>query len=775
MPNTDRNATPAHAAEVPRPALQIWQPLESEHIRWEGQVAIVGQEHDLPARLVITGKRLALIANNEIALEFPLGWMKPEPRLAAENGIRLHVSPDGQSQIAQPLLLRARAGRGAAIEIAAVLTGKPIASRSSDAPLHIPVWKDRVGAAPSVALPTLGDDHAARKPAPQKAAWPPVETTGVSQPKAPARPRPSADIAPWKVGSNVSTPGPVPSDMSRAQRLLGTGSDGFTISDNPSRPTPTPAQANQRKRKMPMWILNVAVIGVLLAGFAAAAVDRGYGVTDLRALVPTNVASLIGLDKNEADNTQKIAEAPDPAVDTTTDDDVTTGGDNRLLPVKNTTTTRAEAPTETLVAQTTDSKDIGGARQLPVTSSADDEGDADTETNPAATAEVVTDDTTDDSATTEADNETETTDEQPATEEADAQETATVETEPEATATVEADTDDTASEEAVAEPTFDPTAPKATEVATVLPTPEPTVAPTQVVQQEQPASVAEGTLPTQQFKSGSIRYSIDAVETGNTIASLPQINWIDGTWVVITITGANTSDHDAAFNMADFVLLADGNAVPLDTGTGWVSSLLGLEPAYGNTDTGTWAPGEQHQFSLTYRLPAGTTSMVLLAGDQQIDLSTSIATSGSLVDVPKDPAPAALVTGTVVEVLDGQTIVVDVNGELITVRYLGIDAPTGQACHSEQSLAANAELVEGKQVTLERQSSDTTARGLWLRDVWVTDDAGNQILVSQALVQNGAATSKVSQPNSRYESWLTTSQQDAENNGVGIWRLCGQE
>ena len=55
-----RNATP----DVPRPALAAWQTLESERIQWEGQVLIVGQEADLPALLVITGKRLALIANN---------------------------------------------------------------------------------------------------------------------------------------------------------------------------------------------------------------------------------------------------------------------------------------------------------------------------------------------------------------------------------------------------------------------------------------------------------------------------------------------------------------------------------------------------------------------------------------------------------------------------------------------------------------------------------------------------------------------------------------
>ena len=169
-----RTSTP----DVPRPDLTIWQPLESERIRWEGQVLIVGQDSDLPARLVITGKRLALIAGGEIALEFPLGWMRPEPKLLTENGIRLYISPNGDSQIAQPMLLRARAGRAAAAEIAAVLTGRTFASRDADTPMHEPSWKNTVGASPSVALPSLKEQSTpvSNKP---KAAWPPAETTGV--------------------------------------------------------------------------------------------------------------------------------------------------------------------------------------------------------------------------------------------------------------------------------------------------------------------------------------------------------------------------------------------------------------------------------------------------------------------------------------------------------------------------------------------------------------------------------------------------------------------
>ena len=740
----------ASTPDVPRPAIAVWQTLESERIRWEGQVLIVGQDADLPALLVITGKRLALIANNDIALEFPLAWMRPEPKLAAENGIRLYISPDGQSQISQPMLLRAKAGRGAAAEIAAVLTGRTFGSRTADSPMHIPAWNNRAGASASVALPQLSDDSTAPKAAP-KAAWPPAETSGISTSKPPARtgttPKPSAATAPWRVGSAVSAPTPVPANASRAARLLGTSRDGYTITDAPAAaPAATPQQKTKdRKHRVPMWLLNVAVVALLLAGFGYVAADRGYGLDHVRNLVPANVATLIGIDDDA--NQNEVAQAPVQVEPAPTQPTITQGGDNTLMAVTETATLPTETPTEEVVIGADDLDSIGGSNgQLPITASVlgtpeATEGATETATEAVVETEVATEEPTEVVTETEV-----------ATEVVVVTEVATEEPEPTAEATV------------------DPTVPQATE--TPEPTAAPIVAPTQTVVLEQPASVAAGEVPTQEFQQGGIRYSIEAVAAGAAIDELPEINNIGQTWVIVTLTGANTSSGEQPFNMSTFTLLADGASVPLDTGTEWVSSLLGNDPAYGATDSATWAAGEQHQFTLTFLAPANVSSLTLVAGDQQIVLDPAITTSVGLKDVARDEAPAATVTGTVVEVVDGQTIVVDVDGELITVRYLGIEAPTGEACFAAEATAANAELVEGQTVSLERQSVDTTARGVWVRDVWVADANGNQVLVSQALVGQGAANSDVSEPNSRYAGWLVSTEQGASENGAGLWSSC---
>lgn len=723
-----RSPTP----DVPRPELVIWQPLESERIRWEGQVLIVGQDSDLPALLVITGKRLALIAGGEIALEFPLGWMRPEPKLLTENGIRLYISPDGDSQIAQPMVLRAKAGRGAALEIAAVLTGRTFTSRTSESPMHVPDWKTTVGAAPSVALPELNENTLTKAPQ-QKAAWPPAETTAVDKAA-----RPSADIVPWRTGSSMPQPRPVPTETSRAARLLGTSSDGYTITESVGR---TPAALPQKKHHFPMWLLNLAIAAMLIAGFSYVAVDRGWGRDNFRAFVPGNVASMIGWE--EATAPADIALAPETL---TPEAAVTAGGDNTLLPVKNTTVTPTPTPTPTETPILTNSADpmdsIGGASNLPVTASVIG--------TPIATEDVPEIVETPEEIATEVPTE-----------------------EPTETATEIATEEPTeiATEVATPEPTavvpFDPTVPQIEEEET------PVVAPTQSVATVQKASVADGSIPNQQFQQGGLRYSIDAIETGAAVPSLPEINNVGKTWVVLTLTGTNTGSSDIQFNMADFTLLADGNAIALDTGTAWVNNLLGNDPAYGYQDFATWAPGEQHRFTLVFLAPTNVDSLVLVTGDQQIALDAAITNAVALTDVAADTAPASTVSGTVVEVIDGQTIVVDVDGELITVRYLGMEAPTDDACYAVQATQANANLVDGQTVTLERQNVDTNARGVWVRDVWVTDADGEQMLVGQALVEQGAAKAKVSAPNNRYQGWFESSQQQAENTGAGLWSSCG--
>jgi endonuclease YncB( thermonuclease family) len=320
------------------------------------------------------------------------------------------------------------------------------------------------------------------------------------------------------------------------------------------------------------------------------------------------------------------------------------------------------------------------------------------------------------------------------------------------------------------EPSTDPTV-KATETAE--PTLEPTQEPEQLPAQE--PSVLPETTPEQAVVADGFRYTIEGASVGATVPELPQINSVEGygQWIVLNVYGQNMSGDVQVFDMSRFVLIADGEEIPLDSGTGWVNGMVGNTPAYGPTDAIQWAPGEAHRVTLTFLAPAGAQSLVLQAGDQRIDLAPALENPASLVNEgPR--VESDLVQGTVVEVVDGETIVVEIDGVRQTVRYLGLDVPTGDACYAGEAAEANRALVEGQTVTIERQATDVDARGNWVRDVWVTGENGQPVLVSQQMVAQGAAEANISQPNTRFAGWLQQSQATAQSNGAGLWGACGE-
>jgi len=121
-------------------------------------------------------------------------------------------------------------------------------------------------------------------------------------------------------------------------------------------------------------------------------------------------------------------------------------------------------------------------------------------------------------------------------------------------------------------------------------------------------------------------------------------------------------------------------------------------------------------------------------------------------------------TAKVTQVIDGDTIVVEGG---YRVRYIGIDAPE---IHPEleafgmEAWQANRRLVEGKEVRLERDVSETDKYGRLLRYVWIDD-----ILVEAELVRQGLARAKAYPPDTEYQDYLEELEQQARVAGRGIW------
>jgi len=132
---------------------------------------------------------------------------------------------------------------------------------------------------------------------------------------------------------------------------------------------------------------------------------------------------------------------------------------------------------------------------------------------------------------------------------------------------------------------------------------------------------------------------------------------------------------------------------------------------------------------------------------------------GLIVGCSSPPA-----TAMVIQVIDGDTIIIDGG---YRVRYIGIDTPEiypETEAFGIEAWQANCELVEGKEVRLEKDVSETDKYGRLLRYVYVDD-----VLVNAELVKQGLAWAKAYPPDTRYQDYLEEMEAEARSAGRGMW------
>lgn len=134
------------------------------------------------------------------------------------------------------------------------------------------------------------------------------------------------------------------------------------------------------------------------------------------------------------------------------------------------------------------------------------------------------------------------------------------------------------------------------------------------------------------------------------------------------------------------------------------------------------------------------------------------------------PTPALATEASVVRVIDGDTIEVDIGGTLYKVRYIGINTPEtvhptrGEEPYGKEASAKNRELVDGKVVRLERDVSEADKYGRLLRYVWVGD-----LFVNAELVRLGYAQVVTYPPDVKYQDLFLQLQREAREAGRGLW------
>lgn len=127
----------------------------------------------------------------------------------------------------------------------------------------------------------------------------------------------------------------------------------------------------------------------------------------------------------------------------------------------------------------------------------------------------------------------------------------------------------------------------------------------------------------------------------------------------------------------------------------------------------------------------------------------------------------------VVRVIDGDTIVIDIEGEHKTVRLIGVDTPESvhpdAARNTDEGTIASewtASLLTDTKVYIEYDVDRTDDYGRTLAYVYLDDGI---TMVQNELLKNGIAKVMTILPNERYAFQFTRLEAEAQKTGAGFW------
>lgn len=145
------------------------------------------------------------------------------------------------------------------------------------------------------------------------------------------------------------------------------------------------------------------------------------------------------------------------------------------------------------------------------------------------------------------------------------------------------------------------------------------------------------------------------------------------------------------------------------------------------------------------------------------------------------PTPVQLVSAMVVEIVDGDTIKVLLNGQIVTVRLIGVDTPETVdprqpvQCYGREAAQFTTNMIRraNNRVLLERDVSETDRYGRLLRYVWLEHPDGRRML-NYELVAQGYAQVVTYPPDVKYADVFVQLQREAREQRRGLWGACGE-
>jgi micrococcal nuclease len=140
------------------------------------------------------------------------------------------------------------------------------------------------------------------------------------------------------------------------------------------------------------------------------------------------------------------------------------------------------------------------------------------------------------------------------------------------------------------------------------------------------------------------------------------------------------------------------------------------------------------------------------------------------------PANSAVDIGTVVEVIDGDTVDLSIAGHRQRVRLIGIDTPETKhpskpvQCYGpEATKFTESLLAHGTEVRIER---DAEARDTYDRLLVYLYRTSDNTFINLELVLQGFAHVLTIEPNIAYMDKFVAASRDAQSNNRGLWQAC---
>ena len=158
-------------------------------------------------------------------------------------------------------------------------------------------------------------------------------------------------------------------------------------------------------------------------------------------------------------------------------------------------------------------------------------------------------------------------------------------------------------------------------------------------------------------------------------------------------------------------------------------------------------------------------------------LFTLAGCSGTLADQPRVSTEPVGAGAVVAEVIDGDTVVLEIAGRAERVRLIGIDTPEATGgilpaeCYGDEATAYTSSLLPvGTRVGLTR---DIEARDRYGRLLAYVYRAADGLFVNLEIAARGYAEALIIKPNTIHADSFYAAAGRARNQGLGLWSACG--